>query len=187
VTTLFYVLLIIVALVVQYHLDQEAQIKKEKQEREEAKVKFSKALTQAGISHLVAYGRFGGPETGLVGNLEAHLVRLETEKWNAMNAGRLLTKALLASRSLTTSFQADGSVTLEMAKGSDLPPDFNLTVLPDPFTLKDFRLAWPNPDTAILSYKAVSGFAAINATTVWTRKDGNWATVSYQAAKGSAL
>lgn len=48
------------------------------------------------------------------------------------------------------------------------------------WTLSDFEVVHPSPDTVLLSYRA-DGFMKLYATSVWVRRNGKWATVFYQA------
>jgi hypothetical protein len=177
------VIILVLSFWAEYVQEEAKKAQKEKLEKKLAEERFAKALTQTGVTNLFAFGDFrGSVESGEenCGGLEAELVQRELAKWEALNAGRLINAALVGSGTVTTRFSDDGVVSLDFSTGSGLPVDFKLISDSEPFTAKDFQLAQPNPETAVLRYKVESGWKKGSATTVWARRDGRWATVSYQ-------
>jgi hypothetical protein len=175
-------IIVIICFLIEYHAEEMKKLQKDETERKLAEQRFSKALTQTGVSNLVAYGDFRGGPTDPRG-AEADLISLEKAKWEALNAGCLLTTVLLGSGAVTTSVSTDAAVHLEITKGTSLPVDLSLETTRGPYVPKDFQLTTPNPDTAILKYRIESGWVVANATAVWTKRDGKWATVSYQVVR----
>ena len=106
------------------------------------------------------------------------LIRAETQKWTILNGGRQLAKVMLKGGTVTVNYDEAGAPTLELKRGNVLLSLYDRDF--EPFVLSEFRVARPNPDTAILTYKAKGGSSTVGATAVWTWHQGKWRTVSYQ-------
>ena len=82
---------------------------------------------------------------------DAEIIDLEKGKWTLLNAGRLLAGLMLTPGSLSVGYQPGAAIKLEVKKTSwESPVGFSGT--PEPFTLKDFRVVRPSPETVVLSY-----------------------------------
>ena len=173
-------IIIVISFIIEYRAEQMKKLQREETERKESEQRLSKALTQTGVSNLIAYGNFLGPADP--GEQEPDLIALEKGKWDVLNSGRFLAAVLVGSASATTYPAKDGTIRVE-TMGSGLKMDFSVTTSRDPYETQDFQIRHPSPDTAIVSYKVVNGYISGNATAVWARRDGHWMTVSYQISK----
>jgi hypothetical protein len=174
------VIILIVGFIIEYRAEEMKRLQKDETERKEAERRFSKALTQTGVSNLIVYGHFRGPADPA--EPEPDLIALEKEKWEALNAGRFLAAVLVGSASAMTHFFADGTTRVETT-GRGLVTDFSITPSRDPYTPQGFQIARPSPDTAIVNYQVVNGYIAGNVTAILARRGGHWVTVSYQISK----
>jgi hypothetical protein len=165
-----------------YYYDQKAKVRealrKQVEEFEQARKKGREDLVRFGATDVIAYGAVYGMVTGAEMSDDA-LIRAETQKWTILNGGKQLAKILLKGGTVTVNYDAAGVPTLELQRGDILSlydRDF------EAFVLSDFHVARPNPQTAILTYKAKGGRSTVGATAVWARHEGGkWRTVSYQA------
>ena len=161
----------------EYQADQrkkaEEYVKVQEQERRKAR----EDLVRFGATDVVAYGARYGLVTGPEMSDDA-LIRAETQKWTILNGGRQLAKVLLKGGTVTVNYDEAGVPTLDLKRGNILLDLYDRDF--DPFVLSDFNVARPNPDTAILTYKATGGSSTVGATAVWVRQQGKWRTVSYQ-------
>jgi hypothetical protein len=174
--TMLIVMLIFAAL--QYQADQRKEAEAEVKALEEAGKKAREDLVRFGASEVVAYGARYGLATGAEMSDDA-LIRAETQKWTILNGGRQLGKILVKGGTVTVNYDEAGVPTLKLERAN-----FLLTLSDkdyEPFVLSDFHVARPNPETAILTYKAKpENSIGVGATAVWARQHGKWRTVSYQ-------
>ena len=167
----------IICAALEYQADQRKKVEAYLKAQEEKREKAREDLVRFGATDVVAYGaRYGLVTTGEMSD-EA-LIRAETQKWTILNGGRQLAKVLLKGGTVTVNYDEAGTPTLELKRGNILLDLYDRDF--QPFVLSDFSVARPNPDTAILTYKATGGSSTVGATAVWTRQQGKWRTVSYQ-------
>jgi hypothetical protein len=162
---------------ISIHFEERAKARRAVEELEETRKKSREDLLRFGATDIVAYGAVYGMVTGAEMSDEA-LIRAETQKWTILNGGRQLAKILLKGGTVTVSYDVAGAPTLELKRGNILLELYDRDF--EPFVLTDFKVARPNPDTAILTYTAKGGSSTVGATAVWTRHQGKWRTVSYQ-------
>jgi hypothetical protein len=175
---------IVVALIFGFigaYYDQKAKareaLRKQVEELEQARKKGREDLVRFGATDVVGYGAVYGLVTGPDMSDDA-LIRAETQKWTILNGGRQLAKILLKGGTVTVSYDAVGSPTVELKRGNILLSLYDRDF--EPFVLSDFHVARPNSDTAVLTYQAKGGSSSVGATAVWARHQGKWRTVSYQ-------
>jgi hypothetical protein len=182
-TVVIFVLVVIYSALAAYRQEEKDSLRKKKEEKKRAEERIATALTETGVANLFAFGNFNGAPATDPSDLQVELVQGETLKWAALNAGRLLGRALVGCGSASTRFAEDGSAHLDLAPGKGTGFDFSLTMDCGPYTPKDFQISRPNPDTAILHYKVESGWIVADATTVWAKRDGRWVTAAYQVTR----
>jgi hypothetical protein len=171
------VIVTIIGAVLQYHADQRKKDEEYVKALEDERKKAREDLVRFGATDVVAYGARYGLVTGAEMSDEA-LIRAESQKWTILNGGRQLAKVLLKGGTVTINYDETGVPILKLERAN-----FLLTIYDkdfEPFVLSDFHVARPNPDTAILTYKAKGGSSTVEATAVWARHQGKWRTVSYQ-------
>jgi hypothetical protein len=162
--------------------DENDRLRKEQQQREEAAQKTRHDLISHATPEILAYGVADSQKAAPPDDLAAtepgpddELIDLEKGKWSLLNAGRLLGAVLAAPGSVTISQGKDGKIRLDGAKDD--------AVEMQPFTLADFKVTRPNPQTAIMNYSAKSGYTTMRATTVWILENGIWRTSAYQVTR----
>ena len=114
---------------------------------------------------------------------ESELIRLESTKWDPASLLHPLDlMSLFSDEMLSVDYGAELQGGAERRTWREI-----LAYGPLPswkMKLGDWRVLRPTPDTAILSYK-VTGESVqwkAYATSVWTRRNGKWQTVFYQAS-----
>ena len=189
-TVVIWIVVILIYFCLYVSSAEKNRLRKEQEQLEEAAKKTRNNLIRYATPQIIAYGvpdsqKAPPPEDQPAPKPgpDDELIDLEKGKWSLVNAGCSLASLMLTPGSVNVGFQPAGSVTLEVKKTS-LESPIGFLRQPEPFTLKDFRVVRPGPETAILSYTAVSGHQSANATTVWTRRGGRWVTSSYQMVKG---
>ena len=114
---------------------------------------------------------------------DADLIRMETAKWDPaslLNPFGLM--AMFSSEMLSVDYGAELKGGAERRTWKEI-----LAYGPLPawkMTLDEWRVLRPNPDTAIVSYRATGVNVAWKgwATSVWAHQNGKWVTVFYQAS-----
>jgi hypothetical protein len=178
-----FIVLFLVSAYLNMKWDAAAEARTKEEEEKRGKEVFAKALTQTGVANVVAYGHLDGPSEAMPADLEADLIRREKAKWDALNAGRLLTMALLGCGTVTTRFSTDGMPHLDVVPGQGQWVDFRLIRESGPYIPKNFQMTQPNPDTAVLRYEIENIWPVGKATAVWARRDRRWVTVSYSVTR----
>jgi len=171
---------IVVALIsaaIEHQLEAKAKAAAQVRALEDERKKAREDLVRFGATDLVAYGARYGLVTGPEMSDEA-LIRAETQKWTILNGGLQLAKILVKGGTVAINYDEAGVPTLKLERANLLLSLYDKDF--DPFVLSDFSVARPNPDTAILTYKARGGSSTVGATAVWVRHQGKWRTVSYQ-------
>jgi len=171
------VIVALICAVLDYQADQRKKAEAYVKALEEDRKKAGEDLVRFGATDVVAFGARYGLVTGADMSDEA-LIRAETQKWTILNGGRQLAKVMLKGGTVTVNYDEAGAPTLELKRGNVLLSLYDRDF--EPFVLSDFHVARPNPETAILTYKAKGGSSTVGATAVWTRHQGKWRTVSYQ-------
>jgi hypothetical protein len=157
------------------------RLHKEQQQREEAAKKTRHNLISHATPEILAYGVPDSQKVPSPEDLPAEpgpddeLIDLEKGKWSLLNAGRLLGAVLATAGSVTISLDKGGKIRLDGTKVDGVEMQ--------PFTLADFKVTRPNPQTAIMNYSAKSGYTTMRATAVWILENGTWRTSAYQATR----
>ena len=178
---------IIVILVIAFigaYLEQRAEareaLRKQVEDLEQERKKGREDLVRFGATDVVAFGRGDGLDTKGREISDDELIKLETTKWQILNGGRQLAKALIKGGVVTVTYDLAGTPTLE-EKGDNLYSPYERDF--GPFVLSDFTVVRLNVDSAVLTYKAKVGHMTLAATAVWSWQGGRLKTVSYQVAR----
>lgn len=111
----------------------------------------------------------------------AFLQSREFAKWDAVNAGKSPDLAVFDPGFISIGYGGDGRVYLTRLadwKSSAVA----LPKPPAPFALSDVQFVDVDADTMILTYR-VHGPLELHATSIWSKRGGEWRTVFYQATR----